>query len=160
MNKIMGGIISLIIWYLPAVFVQIISGLITVNSMNPWYIGLEKGCWTPPSWVFGPTWAVLYIMMSISVWMVYLAKATRLQYRSAYLLFFTQLLANGLWSLLFFGLHMPGWALVDLFILIILVFITAVYFFSIRQLAGLFLLPYLLWIIYAFYLNAAIWWLN
>ncbi len=98
--------------------------------------------------------------MTIAVWMVYHAPTKHQLHRLGYSLFFAQLLANGLWSILFFGLHLPGWALLDLAILLILVTLTATTFYRMRKTAGLLLLPYLAWSLYAFTLNAAIWWLN
>ncbi len=160
MNNFCKGAFSLILWYLPVALVQFISAHITISSLNPWYQTLQKGIGTPPSWVFGPTWTILYIMMTVAVWMVYRAETTRAKHAFAYVLFFTQLFANSLWSFLFFGFHLPGWALIDLGLLILLILLTTVCFFHIRKLAGFLLLPYLLWSAYAFYLNAAIWWLN
>ncbi|QVL57929.1 MAG: tryptophan-rich sensory protein [Simkaniaceae bacterium] len=154
------GILSLILWYLPVALVQLVSARVTVSSINPWYKSLNKAYWNPPAWFFGPTWAVLYIMMAIAVWIVYRTKSKLGKHWLAYSLFFTQLIANGLWSFLFFGLHSPGWALLDLTLLIILVAITSTFFFRIRRIAGFLLLPYLLWSIYALSLNIAIWWLN
>lgn len=160
MTKKNTGAISLILWYLPVALVQFISARVTVNTINPWYKNLNKACWNPPSWVFGPTWTVLYIMMAVAVWVVYQAEVKPSKHRLAYSLFFIQLIVNGLWSILFFGLHSPGWALLDLTLLVFLVAVTAIIFFRVRRLAGLLLLPYLLWSIYALSLNAAIWWLN
>lgn len=151
---------SFILFYLPLFFVQIISGRVTITSINTWYKSLEKSSWTPPSWVFGPIWTVLYLMMAVAVWMVYRSKTNKDKKIYAYSLFFTQLCANCLWSFLFFSFHMIGAALADLCLLILLISITSVYFFRIRRLTGLLLLPYLLWSIYALYLNAAIFYLN
>lgn len=151
---------SLILWYLPVLLVQIVSGMVTANSINPWYQSLEKAFWNPPSWVFGPAWTILYLMMTVSVWMISCSEAPKKEKRTAYVLFFSQLFINGLWSFLFFGLHMPGLALIDLGLLIILVSTTILYFFYIRPSAAFLMIPYLLWILYAFSLNAAIWWLN
>ena len=151
---------SLILWYLPVLCVQFISGRITIGSIGSWYINLNKGSWTPPAWVFGPAWTLLYILMTLSVWMIYCTKTTKSQHRIAYFLFFFQLIANALWSFLFFKLHLPGWALIDLGILILLIVLTSMYFLRIRRIAALLLLPYLVWTMYAFSLNAAIWWLN
>jgi translocator protein len=153
-------ILTFFIWYTPVALVQMISGHTTVTSITPWYKALEKASWTPPDFVFGPVWTILYFMMTLAVWMVYQARATKHQHNLAYILFFTQLFANGLWSFLFFGFHLTGWALVNLVALIFLITATSICFFRIRPLAGLLLLPYLLWCMYALSLNAAIWWLN
>jgi tryptophan-rich sensory protein len=160
MRKKTRSFTSLILWYLPVLCVQIVSGRITIGSIGSWYKNLTKASWTPPAWIFGPAWTLLYILMTISVWIIYCTKSTKNQYRIAYSLFFSQLLANALWSFLFFKLHMPGWALIDLGILILLIILTSICFFRIHRIAALLLLPYLMWTIYAFSLNAAIWWLN
>ena len=151
---------SLILWYFPVLCVQVVSARVTIGSIDLWYRNLHKGSWTPPAWVFGPAWTLLYILMTISVWMIHCTKPKKSKRRTAYSLFFSQLLANALWSFLFFKLHMPGWALIDLGILILLIFATSICFFCIHRIAALLLLPYLMWTIYAFSLNAAIWWLN
>lgn len=159
-KKASNKITSLILWYLPIAFVQAVSGRITISSSDTWYKSLEKAPWAPPSWVFGPAWTILYLMMAVAVWIVSNTKATKAKHRLAYSLFFTQLFANALWPFLFFRLQKTGWALIDLGILIGLITATAVSFATIRRLAGFLLLPYLLWSLYAFTLNAAIWWLN
>ncbi|MEZ5314913.1 MAG: TspO/MBR family protein [Chlamydiales bacterium] len=152
--------ISFLIWYLPVVCVQFFSGKITVTSIHPWYDNLCKGSWTPPNWIFGPIWTILYLMMALAISMVYRLNAKGVQYRLAYFLFFLQLFINGLWSYVFFGLHMIGWALIDLGFLILLITIMIVWFFRICRSASLLLFPYLLWVIYAFSLNLGVWWFN
>ena len=159
-KKVCLSIISLLLWYVPVAFVQMISARVTIASINPWYNSLIKASWTPPAWVFGPAWTILYILMTISVWVVYRTQIASQSHRMAYPLFFLQLVANGLWSFLFFGFHMIGWALVDLTLLIVLIVCTTICFYRIKPVAGLLLIPYLLWCLYALTLNAAIWWLN
>ncbi|MEM8727290.1 MAG: TspO/MBR family protein [Chlamydiota bacterium] len=151
---------SLILWYLPVAFVQLVSSKITIASINPWYQRLNKAPWNPPGWVFGPTWTLLYLMMAVAVWMVFLTRPKTGKHRYAYSLFFMQLLINGTWSFLFFGLHSPGWALIDLSLLIVLLVPTFFSFYRIYPLAGWLLIPYLIWTLYALSLNAAIWWMN
>ena len=152
--------VALLLWYLPIALVQLISGIVTKDEINPWYQTLQKASWNPPPWVFGPTWTLLYFMMAFAAWVTYLSKTSQKMRSIAYTLFFSQLIVNGLWSFLFFRFHMIGWALTDLGLLTVLVTLTGFYFYRIRPLAGLLLLPYLLWSLYAFSLNAAIWWLN
>ena len=98
--------------------------------------------------------------MAVSVWLVSQSKTTHIKRVFSYTLFVVQLFLNGLWSFLFFKFHHVGWALLDLGLLIFFVALTGHVFFRIKKAAGLLLLPYLLWCIYAFTLNAAIWWLN
>lgn len=160
MTKKYKSLFSLLCWYAPVLLVQLVSERVTVASINPWYKELIKASWTPPAWVFGPTWTLLYILMTVAVWLVYQTDTKPRQRNTAYALFFGQLALNALWSLLFFGLHSPAWALIDLSLLILLLAITIRHFYRIRPLAGFLLIPYLLWSVYALSLNAAIWWLN
>ena len=153
-------VVSLILWYLLVLSVQIASALATTPSIYPWYASLEKASWNPPGWVFGPVWTLLYIMMAVSVWLISQTKTTRIKHAFSYTLFVVQLFLNGLWSFLFFKFHQVGWALLDLGLLIFFIAVMGHVFFRMRKAAGLLLLPYLFWCIYAFTLNAAIWWLN
>ncbi len=149
-------ILSFIFWYFPVLVVQLISSRVTISNIDPWYRELQKPFWNPPDGVFAPVWTLLYLMMGAAVWLVYWSKGTW----KAYILFFTQLFLNGLWSVLFFGFHAPGWALLDLGLLVGILAWNLVVFARIRPLAGWLLLPYLLWTVYAITLNMAIWWLN
>ena len=154
------GITSLLVCYLPVVAVQIVSSLITTASDSSWYQNLKKSMWTPPPVVFGVVWTILYAMMAMAVWVVYRTKICSREKKIAYTLFFAQLVANGLWPYIFFGLHNPTLALANLSILFLLIVATATQFFRIHLLAGLLLIPYVMWTAYALYLNAAICWLN
>lgn len=149
---------SLIAWYIPIILVQVLGSSVTMGSINPWYQTLKKTAWNPPAWLFGPVWTLLYIMMGLSIWKIYLAiKWTRVL---PYVLFFAQLIANGIWSPLFFGLHSPFLAMLDLALLIALIIATIVCFFRIDKTAGWLLVPYLIWCCYALSLNIGIWLLN
>ena len=129
--------ISLVIWYLPVLIVQILSAWVTYTQMSPWYEAVKKAPWNPPSWVFAPVWSVLYIMMTVAVWLVYNTTAYNKLKRASYILFFIQLLLNGLWSFLFFGLHDPLLAFIDLSLLIVFEIATIVTFYQVNKAAGL-----------------------
>lgn len=154
------GFFVLMLCYLPVLAVQWLAANVTIHTLTPWYADLIKASWNPPSWVFGPVWTLLYIIMTISVWLIYRDNKHPKKHGVAYTLFFVQLTLNGLWSYLFFGWHYVGLALLDLALLFILVGFMMVYFFRLRKSAGYLLLPYFLWSGYALTLNAAIWWLN
>ena len=154
------GFFSFFLWYLPVLAVQSLAARVTIHTLTPWYSSLIKASWNPPSWLFGPVWTVLYILMTISVWLVCRDRKHTHKHSFAYTLFFLQLVLNGLWSYLFFAWHHIGLALLDLGVLFILVGFMAIYFFRIKKSAGYLLLPYFLWLGYALTLNAAIWWLN
>jgi translocator protein len=124
-----------------------------------WYARLQKPSWNPPHGVFGPVWTLLYITMAIAAWLVWQRGGFAAQ-RGALALFLLQLLLNALWSPLFFGLHHPGLALIDLLLLWFALAGTIVGFWKARTFAGVLLIPYLAWVTFAGALNFAIWRLN
>lgn len=123
-----------------------------------WYAGLAKPAWTPPNWLFGPVWTVLYVAIAVAGWLVWRRSGGRLT--PALYVWIAQLIANALWSYLFFGLHRPGVAGVDIAALwvLILAFIVLSWPLS-RVAAGLFV-PYALWVTFAAALNLALWRMN
>ncbi|UCC99693.1 MAG: tryptophan-rich sensory protein [Phycisphaerales bacterium] len=124
-----------------------------------WYAHIAKPAWTPPGWVFGPVWGLLYLLMGVSAWLVW-----RQRFRTSVSLplgfYIVQLAVNGLWSWIFFGSQRIGLALIDLTVLVIVVAITAAMFWRVNRRAGYMLLPYLLWISFAAVLNFQIWQMN
>lgn len=124
---------------------------------GPWYAALAKPAWTPPNWLFGPVWSVLYLMIGTSGWLLW---RTREKARAPLRLWGAQLALNALWSWLFFGLQQPGWALVEISVLFITIAATALCAFKVSRPAAWLLVPYLLWVGFAGALNAAIWRLN
>ncbi len=145
-------VILLLISFIPAL----------IGSMfrpDAWYEGLIKPSLNPPNWIFGPVWTFLYVIMGISAWLVWLQRHNvRVQF--ALVLFGIQLLFNGLWTFLFFGLRNPGLAFADILILWVLIACTLVSFWQKSRTAGLFLIPYFLWVSFAAYLNFELWRLN
>jgi tryptophan-rich sensory protein len=123
-----------------------------------WYAGLTKPSWNPPAWVFGPVWSTLYVLMAVAAWQIWNSDHPgRLQ---AIALWLVQLVFNGAWSWLFFGLHRPGVAMFELAVLVVLVVLTIRSFRAIRPIAAALMLPYLAWIGFALALNVALWRLN
>ncbi len=135
------------------------SALLSGFSDRTWYESLRRPSWTPPDAVCGPVWTLLYVMMGSALWLVWRSKG-RPGAPLAISLFVVQLVLNVAWSPIFFGLHRPGWAMVDLAALWVAVVSTMLMFWSIRRLAGLLLTPYLLWCIFAAAPNFAFWQLN
>ncbi|MBW2964801.1 tryptophan-rich sensory protein [Candidatus Woesearchaeota archaeon] len=135
----------------------ILGSLFTISSVGSWYMTLNKPVFNPPSWVFGPVWITLYTMMGISLYLVW-----RSGNRSWLVLgvFGLQLVLNALWSILFFGMHAPGIAFVEIVILWLSIIATIVLFFSVSRAASYLLIPYALWVTFAAVLNFAIWRLN
>ena len=124
-----------------------------------WYTQLVLPSWTPPGWLFGPVWTLLYIAMAVAAWMVWRQGGVRanLLPLSVYLV---QLLLNGLWSWIFFGEHLIGLALVDILALLATIIVVTVLFWRRRPVAGLLMVPYTLWVSFASALNFQIWRLN
>lgn len=131
----------------------------TVPRIDEWYAALDKPSWTPPSWVFGPVWTVLYIAMAVAAWLVW-RQAGLAAARWPLGLFAVQLGLNVAWSWLFFGLRSPALGLIDILLLWIAIAATLASFWRRTTAAGLLLAPYLAWVTFAAVLNSAIWWLN
>jgi benzodiazapine receptor len=141
-------------------FVVMLTGsLFTRPSIPNWYAALHKPAWTPPNWLFGPVWLILYLLMGLAAWLVW--KERRVSKSGVPLtLFLGQLFLNLLWSYLFFGLQMPQVAFAEIGILWLMILTTTLTFWQVKPLAGILFLPYLVWVAYAGILNLAIWRMN
>lgn len=138
-----------------------ISGMVTRASITTWYPTLVKPSFNPPNWVFAPVWTSLYIMMGIAAGLVWNQITSHKEAVTKALQFFAiQLGLNALWSYLFFGLHNPMLATIEVILLWLLIFETYSKFVKINITAGYLLLPYLAWVSFASVLTASIWWLN
>jgi tryptophan-rich sensory protein len=136
-----------------------VGSVFTSRSVSDWYVGLAKPSWTPPGWVFGPVWTVLYVLMAAAAWRVWLREGLA-RGRLPLALFAVQLVLNAAWSGVFFGLRMPGLALAELAVLLAAVAATTAAFWRADRLAGALMLPYLGWATFAGALNLAIWRMN
>ena len=150
-----GLIISVAVCFLAAG----IGAWVTAASVNSWYLGINKPPWNPPDWIFGPVWSALYLMMAISAWLVWKTAESQ-KTRVALSCFALQLLLNVFWSILFFGLQQPGWAAIEIVGLWVSIAVTILLFSRQSKLAAGLLVPYLLWVTFAAYLNYTIWVLN
>lgn len=130
-----------------------LGGAASTSGLRDWYDDLDKAPWNPPGWVFGPAWTVLYVLMAIAAWLVARTGLEQRTVQVALALYGAQLALNLAWSLLFFGARAPGWALVDIVVLVVLVTVTTVAFWRIDTTAGWLLVPYLAWIVFATTLN-------
>lgn len=137
----------------------IIGAIATSSSVSTWYQSLQKGLLNPPSWVFGPVWTILYLLMGIAAYLVW-KQGINERTRPALRLFVIQLLLNMAWSFIFFGLRLPGMALIEIVIMLIAIILTAIAFYRVSRVAGLLFVPYIAWVSFATYLNASIWYLN
>ena len=134
-----------------------IGSLLTTPAVSPWYASLRKPSWTPPNWLFGPVWTILFLAMAIAAWLVWRKvglTAAPMQ------LFLLQLLLNVAWSALFFRLRSPGLAFAEIVMLWFAILATSIEFWKAVPAAGGLLLPYLVWVSYAAALNCSMWWLN
>jgi translocator protein len=145
-------------WLVVTFVAAAIGGAATVNA-GLFYKQLARPEWAPPSWVFGPVWTVLYIVIGIAAWLVWRVDGFRAA-RGALSLFLAQLALNALWSWLFFGWHRGALAFADILLLWVLIIATLIAFWRVRALAGWLLVPYLLWVSFASALNYAVWQLN
>lgn len=137
-----------------------IGSIFTTSAIPTWYAGLVKPTFNPPNGVFGPVWSMLYLLMGISLFLVWRMGSSIPGVRIALAFFWIQLLFNTLWSISFFGLRSPLLGLLNIAFLWALILITLVLFMRVNRPAGLLLIPYLLWVSYASALNLAIWRLN
>ncbi len=152
---------KILIFVVTCIAVGYLSGMVTRSAVITWFPTLVKPSFNPPSWVFAPVWSTLYIMMGIAAGLVW----SRIDFqreavRKALLFFVIQLVLNALWSLLFFGLHNPLLALIEIVLLWLMIYETYIKFGKIDKIAGYLFVPYLFWVSFASVLNASIWWLN
>lgn len=136
-----------------------VPGLLSPQAIEAWYPTLVHPSFTPPNWLFGPVWTLLYWLMGIAAGLVW-SRQNNAAVRGALVLYGGQLLLNASWTLVFFGLHAPLAALVVIVALLALIVMTAQAFFRINRTAGWLLVPYLLWVSFATVLNASYVWLN
>jgi benzodiazapine receptor len=151
-------ITGLVGWLLICFITAAIGAAASVQAEN-FYGQLVQPGWAPPSWVFGPVWSVLYAVMGFAAWLVWRVGGFAFA-RIALTLFLVQLVLNALWSWLFFGWHLGALALVDIIALWLLILATLITFWRIKPLAGALLIPYLLWVSFATFLNYSVWQLN
>lgn len=136
-----------------------LGNAVTMPEIDGWYAELTRPSWAPPNYVFGPVWSLLYLSMAVAAWLVW--RKAGLQRAVIPLgLFLLQLAANVAWSFLFFGLHSPAAAFVEILLLWVLIAATMFAFWTRSRLAGALLAPYLAWVSFAACLNFAFWELN
>lgn len=138
-------------------FLPSITGAIW--SPGEWYAQLQKPSWNPPSWIFGPVWTTLYLLMGIAAWLVWRQGGFETA-RGALLLFLAQLALNALWTPVFFGLHQPGAGFVVIVLLWLAIVATIRAFVRFSRTSAALLSPYLLWVSFAAVLNFTVWRLN
>ena len=133
-----------------------IGGFTTTSFKEPWYSEIILPSFNPPSWVFAPVWTTLYIMMSIAIWKIWINSFDLKILK----LYFVHLFFNGTWSIVFFGFHQIGLALINLAVILILIIFLMKNYFSIDKISFYLMIPYLVWSSYALILNSSIFMLN
>lgn len=138
----------------------LIGTIFTMDSIPTWYAALNKPSFNPPNWLFGPVWTVLYLMMGISLFIVWKEGLKNKIVKSAFIIFMVQLFLNTIWSIVFFGMQSPAGGLIIIILLWIMILVTILKFLKISRVAGILLIPYLLWVSFATFLNYSIFILN
>lgn len=151
--------LKLIICLLFTVGLGSLGGIFTAGEINGWYTTIQKPSFNPPNGWFGPVWTFLYVIMGLSVYLIWKQPASHKR-NTALFVFIIQFIFNFFWSFIFFKLHLIGWALVEIILLWLLILITILSFRKIVPLAAWMLVPYLAWVSFATVLNAAIYFLN
>lgn len=138
----------------------VIGSLFTTPSIPTWYASLAKPELAPPNWVFGPVWTTLFALMGIAAFLVWKKGLDRKDVKIALAIFIGQLILNLLWSIIFFGLHSPGVAFLEIIVLWLAILASIVAFARISKAAAWLLIPYIAWVSFAAYLNYSIYALN
>ncbi|MFW5885185.1 MAG: TspO/MBR family protein [Patescibacteria group bacterium] len=137
-----------------------IGSFFTASAIENWYSFLEKPLLNPPNWIFAPVWTLLYILMGVAAFLVWKKSGQKAGIGKALVFFGVQLVFNSAWSIIFFGLQNPFWALLEILVLWILILFTIILFYRVSKSAAFLLIPYILWVSFAIYLNYSIWVLN
>lgn len=153
-------VLKLVIAIAVCEFAGFIGSIFTSSSVGSWYATVIRPEFAPPNWVFAPVWTALFALMGIAAFLVWKNGLGQKRVRIALSIFGLQLALNVVWSLIFFGLRSPGYAFLEIIVLWLAILATMVSFYRVRKAAAYILLPYLLWVSFAVYLNYAIWQLN
>lgn len=157
-KKSLGKYTNLFICVVLCLSVEFSAAWFTQESVSTWYPTLTKPWWTPPNYIFPIVWTVLYLMMALSLWIITIKPGEAKS--PALIVFFIQLSLNFAWSFLFFFWRDPFWAFIDISLLCIAIATTIVCFWRISRIASFLLVPYLVWVCFAAWLNLTILFLN
>ena len=153
------NIVKLVISLIITVGLGSLGGIFTISEIPNWYAGLQKPSFNPPNWLFGPVWTLLYILMGISVYLIW-KQPVSTERNTGLILFVIQFVLNFCWSIIFFKQHQLGWALVEIIVMWVFILLTIIWFGKMSSTASWLLVPYISWVSFAALLNAAIWKLN
>jgi len=152
----MNKFIKLILFVLVCEGIGILGSVFTISEITTWYASLNKPFFSPPNWIFGPVWTTLYALMGVSIFLIFETKFKKKERNSFVLLFSLQLFLNFLWSVIFFGFHLPMFAFLEIIFLWGCILLLIVKFWKYSKPASYLLIPYLLWVSFASLLNASI----
>ncbi len=148
--------LSLLLFLIITFAASAIGGYTTATFKEPWYSQIILPGFNPPSWVFGPVWTSLYILMSLAIWIVW----NKTNDNKIIKIYFLHIFFNALWSIIFFGFHKIGLALIDLLIILFFIILLMKIYFKISKFSFYLMVPYFFWSAYAFLLNFSIFFLN
>jgi benzodiazapine receptor len=149
----------LVLCVLSVLGIGFLSGFATMESVNGWYITLEKPFFNPPNYLFGPVWTILYFLIGISIFLILKLPASK-EKNNAILYFCIQLLLNFCWSFIFFYFKFLGIALLEIIVLWIFILLMIIQFKKVKPVSAYLQIPYLIWVTFALVLNASIFYLN
>ena len=142
--------ISFILFFIITYSASFIGGMATISFKEPWYSELIKSNYNPPDWIFAPVWTTLYLMMTLAIWFFWHSKNRDM---NTIYIYFIHIVFNTTWSIIFFGLHQILFALIVLLVLIFLIIILIIRFKRVNLASYYLMIPYLLWTLYALFLN-------
>jgi tryptophan-rich sensory protein len=142
--------ISFILFFIITYSASFIGGMATISFKEPWYSKLIKSNYNPPDWIFAPVWTTLYLMMTLAIWFFWHSKNRDM---NTIYIYFIHIVFNTTWSIVFFGLHQILFALIVLLVLIFLIIILIIRFKRVNLVSYYLMIPYLLWTLYALFLN-------
>ncbi|MFA6995067.1 MAG: TspO/MBR family protein [Patescibacteria group bacterium] len=146
---------------LAAIFISLLAGaigsLFTIPAISTWYATLAKPAFNPPNWVFAPVWTLLFILMGVSAFLIWREGLNNKNVRTALVLFIFQLIANIFWPMIFFGIHNTGLAFIEIISLWCAILATILAFYEISRISAYLLIPYIIWVTFAGFLNYSIW---
>jgi tryptophan-rich sensory protein len=152
-------VIGLAAWIGVCFLAAAVGSLATTSSVNGWFATINKPTWNPPNWIFGPVWTTLFLMMGVAAWLVWKKSGFKnAKFELGWFLF--HLLLNVLWSVLFFGMQQMGMACIEIVVLWLSIAATIFLFHRHSKMAAGLLVPYLMWVSFATFLNYTIWRLN
>jgi len=153
------SVIKLVIAVLVCQLAGLAGAIYTSGALTTWYASLQKPSFTPANWIFAPVWISLFLLIGISLWLVW-QKEKKKNINAAFVFFSIQLVLNAMWSAFFFGMRNPLYALIDIALLWLAILATILSFRKISKPAAYLLVPYILWVTFAAVLNFCIWRLN